>query len=587
MERTELNERNQKYQNALRSLKETIPAKIREMKALNITSHQETQEAVRISFHLKSKADEFYHEYFEPGLEPLKNEPSEDIDIHASNHNYRKHLNAKDVEFTIFFEKLENCNLENQYGREDVNKYAGLLKNKLTELFRWLSSSVKPRDQFPERDPSKEKMIKIKNKKYKDYIDWLQGRASSYFRQLSKLDLGYKEDREEALRIGRRFRRGVDDLCWDHLGEGSKRKEDLKLKNLELGVERVHVSRGGDKIRSYNFLVGMKNCKSFLITASQKKLRLIEDGKKISSITLQEPLLDILYVPLLNCYFLAYGDKLFRKDINNEPPYLYLDIKCFCNTGACLRYSDQRNKLIISKTKENITVVDPKTRKVEIDVPKTFGGTITDFRLFGEQEDKAVALTWDTFSEGEVDLILYNLDYDKNIGSVRGDRCKIKLTREGEDAASLAVSEKNDYVLVELKKSEKLTLDPKNDDVLEKTQKSKNLPTLGSRMLIFKVNEDSFQKTETIDLLNLNIGYNHSLECLGCAGRHILWIGVSTDEEGLAQVYDYDTERKELREMKDKRVRIQEYHPYKLLPLNGKFYYVGKKGKLMRLVVSY
>ena len=77
-----------------------------------------------------------------------------------------------------------------------------------------------------------------------------------------------------------------------------------------------------------------------------------------------------------------------------------------------------------------------------------------------------------------------------------------------------------------------------------------------------------------------------SLRCLGYFGKNILWIGLSDNTIGGLQVCDDDTEKQELKELKDKRVDHQEVEPQELHPLGNKFYYTGRDGRLMSVNLS-
>ena len=57
------------------------------------------------------------------------------------------------------------------------------------------------------------------------------------------------------------------------------------------------------------------------------------------------------------------------------------------------------------------------------------------------------------------------------------------------------------------------------------------------------------------------------------------------DNEGIAQVYDFDMKSGILREIMEKRVPHQETNPVKLHYLVDRFFYTGFEGKLMSLKV--
>ena len=198
--------------------------------------------------------------------------------------------------------------------------------------------------------------------------------------------------------------------------------------------------------------------------------------------------------------------------------------------------------------------MNPRTKKIEINLEKNLGKDIVGFELFGERENKIICIT----SEGYV--ILYCIDYAKK----RGVAAYYELEmRENilENLLSIAVCEKHKYAFVGIA----------------------DLRTgMNTRMVMFKVRGDKLFKRTCIDQNRFGLTWRWALECLGYAGSHILWISLSKNRDGRVLVYDYDTETEELKEL-DMRVGHQEDEPTKLHLVDGEFYYTGKKGQLMKL----
>ena len=118
--------------------------------------------------------------------------------------------------------------------------------------------------------------------------------------------------------------------------------------------------------------------------------------------------------------------------------------------------------------------------QVEIEVKKSIGGKIRGLRLFGEQEDRVIALTQDGY------LILYNLDFSKSKGSML-DYSSIKMLGfRKEGGQSISVDDNNEYAFVEIGQSEH--------------------PCICSRMFVFKISGDSLIKKASIDQYSQSIG---------------------------------------------------------------------------------
>ena len=111
-----------------------------------------------------------------------------------------------------------------------------------------------------------------------------------------------------------------------------------------------------------------------------------------------------------------------------------------------------------------------------------------------------------------------------------------------------------------------------------------------SKMVILKLSEGTFVKGASSEHYGEQIGQKWAIEWLGYAKKHILWVGLSMEtvkDKGVMHVYDYDIEKNELKEVREKRVSHQERDPYRLHRLGDKFYYTGMKGQFMSLSVSF
>ena len=81
-------------------------------------------------------------------------------------------------------------------------------------------------------------------------------------------------------------------------------------------------------------------------------------------------------------------------------------------------------------------------------------------------------------------------------------------------------------------------------------------------------------------------GQKLALECFRYLGRHIVWVGLSSNPNGYVQVYHYNTDTDEFKELVHLSVRHMELNPTKLHLLKNKFYYTGEFGKVMSLKCS-
>ena len=116
-------------------------------------------------------------------------------------------------------------------------------------------------------------------------------------------------------------------------------------------------------------------------------------------------------------------------------------------------------------------MINPKTRKVEIRTQNSVSDLdqIMDFKLFGEQEGRVIALTMDRY------VLLYDLGSNQKRGIVAHYQEERKRYMT-EIASSIAVCDKNEYVFLEI-------------GLL-----TSSLGLLCSRMIILKLTQNTFSK---------------------------------------------------------------------------------------------
>ena len=117
---------------------------------------------------------------------------------------------------------------------------------------------------------------------------------------------------------------------------------------------------------------------------------------------------------------------------------------------------------------------------------KAFSNSVFDWKLFGESEDKLVSITHDTY------LMLHILDYRRR-KILSFSRHKME---DREKFSSLAVSDKNNYILVELF-------------------------SYNSKMVVFKVEGNLLVKKAVLnDTVSLDL--NSAFGFCGYFGSHLL-----------------------------------------------------------------
>ena len=340
---------------------------------------------------------------------------------------------------------------------------------------------------------------------------------------------------------------------------GEKEIEDMKL-DLEVLKDFDPVK---DLIGGTWTYLAMKSYDSFIIGTKKRGLKVFENGIEVYSekyVQDNRSLTDLIYIDHLNCYLMDYDNKIYRKDIDNQPPYFFMKCLCGLRIGASFSYSRLHKRLIVSKNYKNISAINLDTRKIEIEVKKTLGTDIFDFVVFGRKQNRVIAVS----KEGH--LLLYRLDFGQKTG-INISHTEVRML-EGrrEQPQSVAINGKNDVVLLEI-------------------GENKN-PLKCSRVAVFELKGDSLTKKACIDQYHQGIGAKVALQCYGYVGRFVVWVGLSVNKESLIQVYVYDTVNGDFKELINKRKRHEEFSPAKMQRIGNQFYYTGHYGKVVCLTVN-
>ena len=298
------------------------------------------------------------------------------------------------------------------------------------------------------------------------------------------------------------------------------------------------------------------------------EFQVVEGGKRIFSGRVGGSLNDSIYFSPLNCYFLLSSTNLYRKDIDGRPPYVFMRVVCLSPTGACLRYSKAKERLFIIEYFQNISVINPRTKRYGLRwmnlnmkhntvVSFDEGERILDFKLFGEEENRIVSVS----QSGTVSL--YALDYGGKRGRVALHQI---IEGNGDHFLSLGVCGENECALV--------------------TTSTGIDSSTASKTILLSFSEDVFTMKALIDHSNLNWGVVSGLQSIGCIDSHSVWVGLSFSQCGSVEVFDYDTQTEELTQLREKRADFGGQSLSHLHPFENEFYFLHTDRKLMCLGVS-
>ena len=318
-----------------------------------------------------------------------------------------------------------------------------------------------------------------------------------------------------------------------------------------------------------------------MIGPVDKKLIIVEDGAEIYSqkLDMKYPRLGgVVYIEPLNCYLIMLQNKLYRKDIDSNPPYVFMDVNCGLYSGQ-FNYSEKHHRLIINNRNKCLSSVNLETKEVEFESFRSIGGVIVSFELLGAEGSKqrVASLTFDGY------VLLHELDFEKKLGHVTS-YYNLDIDRNKEQSSTvLAVCPKNEYILVE-------------EGEFGGSVFLNRRPPVYSRMVLLKIEGTNLVKKAELCVRSNRIRGKSALRCCGYSGSHLVWVGLTSGfkwqwpeeskQEGIIQLFDYDTATGELKGL-GKGVSHQEVSPKGLHRVGDHYYYTGDKGKLMRLSINF
>ena len=309
--------------------------------------------------------------------------------------------------------------------------------------------------------------------------------------------------------------------------------KEFREANLAVIVKTLNTNLRED-IPITNINLAVKNELTYMLVFVEKGLKLIKDNIEIySDLAQEEEEQDINwteYINHLDCFFFLKNGKIFQKNIDENPPFVFMDFKRLKNR-ICLqnfKYSKINHRLIaLDDDRHKFFVMNLDQKRIEMDLnaltqEKT--DYVVNYQIFGKEENKVLSIT----HEGLLSLHIFNYQMRKLLSS---NVSNIELSKDyPESGHSFAVCEKNDYVLVEIASDEYFG---------------------SSRMVIFEISSNILIKKVDQDSGSLHL--KKALISCAQSGNHILWIGLGYHRLDFLYFYHYNTKSGVLRELKKKK----------------------------------
>ena len=352
------------------------------------------------------------------------------------------------------------------------------------------------------------------------------------------------------------------------------RDQTNSTKTKALNVVEDTLSLKVEVISKHNFQrdmspehLALKDETTYMIGGDDYGYLLIKDKKEIYSHkpSRLESVDGLVYVAHLDCFILLKSNKIYRKGIDDQAPQLLLDLGFIKERIFELRYSSLNKRLIIP-TNSKLLIIDVVQKRVEFTVPRSKIESVFDLILFGKKQNQLILIT----DRGSISLFIINFEMKKLIAL---HHQKIELLKErSEGVACLGVSDDNKFVMVEIEKEE--------GDL-----------SCSSRMIIFELKNHVLEMKSLLDVFSRKMMACCALSSFWSDDSHVWWIGM---EFGLAaaaaekaKIYDYDVERRILREIEKMRVNHCSDLFFNMNRIGNSFYYPSSEGQIMRLSVIF
>ena len=349
----------------------------------------------------------------------------------------------------------------------------------------------------------------------------------------------------------------------------NKTQPKFQEERFTFTTEKINNEESGiSSITTNNYCqMALKNPETFMVLSDESGIHLIKNNIEVHSQThpveFGRALRGPVYITHLDRFLFLNSTKIYLKEINERPFYLWMDLSPHCKYVTFLGYSPMNERLIAlvsSKNSNKLLSINLDTKTVEIDLKQKLVQAPKNLIIFGENENHLLVLN----ESGVLSWICLNYEMRKVLSSHFYKIGKMKNLRE--EARSMVVCDKNRFILVDL---------------------YKNL-SYSSRMVLLEINRGKLTEKAVYDCFAENNNYKIALSCCGYFGGHILWIGLEFfSQTNNAQIFDFDLETGELKELRDKRIGHEEYCPTEMYRHGNQFFYTGLNGKVMKLVLTF
>ena len=336
--------------------------------------------------------------------------------------------------------------------------------------------------------------------------------------------------------------------------------------SLNPKIETINTHCHEGTIGLHNTDLVMKSESTYLIMTDFRGMKVIKDCEQVYSGSLpQKDSVDgSVYDDHLDCFFFTHGGIIYRKDIDDKPPSVFMNLRALRRYFGKLRYSLKNRRMVSIASSKFIMVVNNAEKRVELDVNKGIDGYISSFRVFGSKGNKVVSVT-------RAGLLLLHIFCYKLKKLTKFNSFQIELVKgeksKQEVAESIAVCEENEHILVSI---------------------IGGFGFESSKLMIFQLEGETFVKKASLDQTKEEVERKTPFEWFCVFDSVIIWVSLEKLDSGEIRLFCFDLKTGCLKEiLKEKDLGHQVSSPKSSHLLNGKLYYAGYYGKVMGMSLDF
>ena len=338
------------------------------------------------------------------------------------------------------------------------------------------------------------------------------------------------------------------------------RKDDynhLNSKDIKITVKELNQHKDIGKTMPLWTQLALKNENSYFLAICKMGYKIIENGVLVFLSQETDLIIDVLYYKPLDCYFIGQEGRIYRKNIDEKPAYLFSEGTCLPKPRFCFKLSLMNQRIFVNSSKKYVSILDPKHKRIDFWLSTKSNHHPQILEIFGENEDKI--LCSDIYGL----IFLFNLNY-RHRKVVTRSSYQIELISDirKEKISTVTICSDSKYACVVTQSSSKMAC---------------------SRIMILEIRVNTISLKSVLDVLKRKTRLIFALNCLGYFSKSVVFLGLTAYGDEMNKVYEYNVLENELKELVEKSQPHLEALPFSMKRVGDCLYYTGRKCRIMKL----